>query len=115
MGRISKKTNGIISKTIDEMEPIMRSVVIGYFYNHLSVSELAKALLMSDAEIYGLMVKGKKLLREAIILNGNKDTLFKSNYYLYTEIFLSCGEEVVEKCSNTPGPELVAIMKGGRS
>ena len=115
MGKTDRKTGDIISKTIDEMEPAMRSVMIGYFYNHLSVPELARSLLMSDAEIYGLMVKGRELFREAIILNGHKDTLFKSNHYLYTEIFLSCGEEAVEKCSNTPGTELAAIMKRGGS
>lgn len=95
MGR-KIRTEDIITKTIEEMEPGMRGVIIGYFYNHLSVPELSKALGMSLPEVYALMTKGRDLLRDKIRAINSKDLMICNNRYLCTEIFFSCAEEAAE-------------------
>lgn len=90
------KAGDVIKRTIDAMEPAMRSVVIGYFYNNLSVEDLAGAMNLEASEVYKLMNRGRKVLKEAILIHRGQNAEVNDHKYLHTEIYLSCAEEAVE-------------------
>ena len=95
MGK-KKRAEDIIKETIEGMEPEQRRVVVGYFFNHLSVLELSKALKLSPSEVYALTREGRELLREKIRLVTPDDKKTDDRLYLCAEIFFSCAEEAVE-------------------
>ncbi len=91
-----KRTEEIITETIDSMGTEMRRAVIGYYFNNLSVPELSEASGLKQYEVYSLIKKGRELIRKEIQLIHGEKELFNDHRYLYTEIFLSCSEEAVE-------------------
>ncbi len=94
------KKEDIIARTIDAMKPLMRRAVVLYYYNQLSVTEIAEVLNRKPPEIYELITKGRSILRMAVISDHGEEKLFQNNIYLYTEIFLSCSEEAVKVAEN---------------
>ncbi len=92
---MSRKVEDTILKTIDAMEPVMRSVVVGYYYNQQSASEIACAMQLETAMVFSLVKEGGGILRQAVLAEHEEEKLFSDNRYLYTQIFLSCGEEAV--------------------
>ena len=98
-----KRTESIVTECIEGMMPLMRRATIGYYFNNLSIKELAVALNMEQSAVYSLVEEGREIIRKAVISHHGEDTLHQNNRYLYTEIFLSCGEEAVKTGVNFSG------------
>lgn len=91
-----QRTESIITKCIDGIMPAMRSTIIGYYFNNLSIKDLAKALNMKPSAVYSLVEEGREIIKTAVLSHYGEEAPIQNNRYLYTEIFLSCGEEAVE-------------------
>ena len=91
-----KRTESIVTECIEGMMPLMRRATIGYYFNNLSITELAVALNTEQSAVYSLVAEGREVIKKAVLSNHGEETHLQNNRYLYTEIFLSCGEEAVK-------------------
>ena len=98
--RKEQNTEKIVREAMEKMDPLIRRIVISYYYNNLTLENIAESLQMPPPEVCSLLKKGICTLKNALGLQQEGEQLYINNLYLNTEVYLSCAEEAVGTWEN---------------
>lgn len=74
------QTKLIIRKAINKLNPIMHTVVILYYYNNLSIKEIAKVMNCFEGTVKSRLYYAKKALEKELKFELAEDSFIDSNY-----------------------------------
>ncbi len=89
-------TGRILMESIGQMGPVRKGILTGYYYNQLTVQELARIHNKDPAIIYRILDDTRQELRRSLKENGVEEDEYPPPLSLGTELFLSYGEEAVK-------------------
>ncbi len=90
-----KHTGELLMEAINDMDVEIKGIVTGYYYNQLSIPELAEINSISPGEIYKILTGVRESLIKALKENGVRETEYPKS--LATELFLTYGEGAVSE------------------
>ena len=89
-------TGRILMESIGQMDPIRKGILTGYYYNQLTVQELARIHNKDPVIIYRILDDTRKELIKSLKENGVEEYEYPPPLSLGTELFLSYGERAVQ-------------------
>lgn len=90
----------LLMEAIDAMDYKHKSILTGYYYNQLSIPELAKINNTDSRNIYRMLSYARQILREYLKNNGLQESDCPQPLSLATDLFLSYGENAIEGKNN---------------
>ena len=90
-----KQTGELLMEAINDMDSDMKGIITGYYYNQLSIPELAEINSISPGEIYKMLTGARASLIRVLKENGVRETEYPKS--LAAELFLTYGEGAVSE------------------
>lgn len=92
---VDKHIGKILMEAINTMDFKLKGIVTGYYYNQLSIPELAEINGTSPGEIHKVLINARDSLIKVLKENGIREMEYPKS--LATELFLSYGEGAVSE------------------
>ena len=87
---------GLLMEAIEKMDPGKKGILTGYYYNQLSIQELARIHNRDPGTIYKILKDSRQALIRSLKEKGVKQRDYPQSLSLGTELFLSYGERAVQ-------------------